>query len=110
MKLLIVLDRGSHPLMQKLCEAIEGEKIFCSHAEALEKLLTEDPTHVLVDLDGEKKTQETLHDLQQSALAGQRVAAMSWLRLADIGGVEPEGFLRKPFTPQQLAAFLQRED
>lgn len=116
MKLLVVTARQNQYTFETVCKSVVGDKIFCGYDVALEQLLVEEPTHVLIDFDGvhmeatgkaKEKAQSILRDLRQSASADQKVLVTSFQRHADIGGdVETKDFLRLPYTAQQLEAFL----
>ncbi|HEV7449417.1 MAG TPA: hypothetical protein VGP13_02670, partial [Candidatus Paceibacterota bacterium] len=93
-----------------------GDKLFCKHADALEGLFLESPTHVLVDFDGMcmemggkglEIAQVVLRDLQQSASADQKVFVSSFFPYRDIGGeLDAKNFLRMPYTARELEATL----
>ena len=116
MKLLVITSEYHRPAFEKLCQSIGEDKVWCGHDEALESMLIEEPTHILVDIDAvleesregaKEKARSIVRDLRQSASGGQRVLATSFLRYADIGDdLEAKDFLRMPFTSQQLQEVL----
>ena len=116
MKLLVVTSKQNQPTFQAVSKQVAGEKIFCDYDEALERLLVDEPTHVLLDVDGalieggkdsKSKAQNILRDLRQTASADQKVFVTSFQRRADIGSdVEDKDFLRMPYTAPQLELFL----
>jgi len=109
MKLFVVTSEQGHSLFRKVCDGLpeEWEKDFCDYHEALEKLLIEEPTHVLIDMDREV-SREVLRDLQGTFLQDQRILVTSFQRSVNFDGVEAEDFLRKPYKPQELVEFLSR--